>query len=186
MNVPNTITLSRLLLVAPLAYVLFAGYSRWTALAAFALAAMTDSFDGLVARRLGQVTPRGAWLDQMVDRCFTLAIVLLLLTRAWLADGATSRAGPSLPLLLALACAREIVALPGVLIVLLRKARLYHVEYVGKVATFVQSVTIGMIILDVPWALYPALGCAVVGIFSGANYLRYSLRAPPRRAVQTS
>jgi CDP-diacylglycerol--glycerol-3-phosphate 3-phosphatidyltransferase len=186
MNVPNTITLSRLFLVAPFAYVLFAGYSRWTALAVFALAAVTDLFDGLVARRLGQVTPGGAWLDQMVDRSFTLAIVLLLLTHGWLAGGVPPRAGASLPLLLALACARELVALPGVLIVLLRRARLYHVEYVGKVATFVQSLTMGTIILDVPWALYPALGCAVIGVFSGANYLQYSVGAPSRRTADTS
>jgi hypothetical protein len=67
-----------------------------------------------------------------------------------------------------------------------RKARLYHVEYVGKVATLVQSVTLSAIILDVSWALYPALGCAVVGISSGANYLRYSLHAPQRKAERAS
>jgi CDP-diacylglycerol--glycerol-3-phosphate 3-phosphatidyltransferase len=186
MSVPNIVTLSRLLLVAPFGYLLFAGYSRWTVLTIFALAAVTDWFDGFVARRLDQVTPEGAWLDQMVDRCFTMAIVLTLLAHAWLANGVLARAGPSLPLLLVLACAREIVALPGVFIVLLRKARLYHVEYVGKVATFVQSVTLSAIILDVSWALYPALGCAVVGIFSGANYLRYSLHAPQRKAARAS
>jgi hypothetical protein len=60
------------------------------------------------------------------------------------------RAGHDLRLLLALACAREIVALPGVAIVLWRKKRLYHVEYVGKVATFVQSMTLGVIILGAP------------------------------------
>lgn len=186
MNVPNTITVSRLLFVAPFGYVLFAGCSRWTALAIFALAAVTDWFDGFFARRLGQVTPGGAWLDQMVDRCFTMAIVIVLLAHDQLVGVVPAGSGPGLPLLLALACAREIVAVPGVLIVLLRKARLYHVEYVGKVATFIQSVTMGAIILDVPWALYPAVGGAVIGIFSGANYLRYSLRAPPRKAAYTS
>jgi phosphatidylglycerophosphate synthase len=75
---------------------------------------------------------------------------------------------------------REIVALPGVVIVLLRKAAV-HVEYVGKVATFVQSVTLGAIILEVPWALYLALACAVVGVFSGANYVHYSLGVPLRK-----
>jgi len=185
-NVPNAITVSRLLLAGLFGHLLFAGYGRWTLLAIFALAAVTDGFDGLLARRLGQATPQGASLDQLVDRAFTVAIVLLLLTHGWLEDGmpraGTTRPGQSLPLLLGLSCAREIVALPGVLIVLLRRMPLYHVEYVGKIATFVQSVTLGSIVLGVSWALYLAFACAGVGVLSGANYLHYSLTraAPPR------
>jgi len=141
---------------------------------------VTDWFDGFLARRLGQVTAEGAWLDQMIDRGFTIAIVLLLLTHGWLVGGEPHVGAKPLPLLLGLACTREIVAFPGVVIVLLRKGQLYHVEYVGKLATFVQSVTLGAIILEVPWALYLALACAVVGVFSGANYVHYSLGVPER------
>jgi phosphatidylglycerophosphate synthase len=181
MTLPNAFTLSRLLLVAPFGYLLFAGYGRWTLFALFALAAVTDGFDGFFARRLGQVTPEGAWLDQMTDRGFTVAIVLLLLIHGWRAGGESHVGATPLPLLVGLSCAREIVALPGVVIVLLRRMRLYHVEYVGKVATFVQSVTLGAIILEIPWALHLALACAVVGVFAGANYVRYSLGVPERQ-----
>jgi CDP-diacylglycerol--glycerol-3-phosphate 3-phosphatidyltransferase len=158
---------------------LFAEYARGILLAVFSLAAISDLFDGLVARRWGQATLEGAVLDQMVDRLFTISVVSLLLGHALAANQTwttPTRSGQSLPLLLALACAREIVALPGVVIVLLRGRRLYHVERVGKLATFVQSVALGTIILDVSWALAPALGCAAIGIVSGGNYVRYSIR----------
>jgi len=170
MTVPDAITVSRLLLTAPFALMLFAGYGRWMLLAVFALAAATDGLDGFVARRLGQVSPEGARLDQMVDRAFTLVVVLLLLVHG------------SGSVLLALACAREIVALPGIAIALWRKIPLYHVELIGKVATFVQSVTVGVIILGVPWAVFASLACAAVGVLSGANYVRYSLAAPPEQS----
>lgn len=179
MNLPNAITLSRLFLVLPFGYLLFAGHSRWVLLAVFGLAAATDWLDGFVARRLGRVTPEGAALDQLVDRVFTVLIVLLLLTHAYLVDGGpsleTARRARGLPLLLGLSCTREIVGLPGVVIALVRRRPLYHVESVGKLATFVQCATLGAILLEVPWALELASACALVGAVAGATYVRYAL-----------
>ncbi len=179
LNVPNAITLSRLVLVVPFAILLFTEKPRWTLVVVFVLAAATDWFDGFFARRLGQVTSRGAWLDQIVDRAFTIAVVLLLLVHGGTSSGAVARGsddGLALPLLLALACAREIVALPGAVVVLVRGLSLHHVEPVGKVATFVQSMTLAAILLELSWAPWLAVACAVVGIAAGASYLRYSLR----------
>jgi len=53
-----------------------------------------------------------------------------------------------------------------------------EIQYVGKVATFVQSVTLCAIVLRVPFVLYLSLACAAVGVVSGANYVRYSLSGP--------
>jgi CDP-diacylglycerol--glycerol-3-phosphate 3-phosphatidyltransferase len=164
-TVPNAVSLSRLLLAAAFGYLLFTDHGRVTLLVVFALAALSDALDGAVARGLGQVTHEGAVLDQFVDRIFTAAIVLLLLVHPLAAER---------PLLL-LACARELVALPGVGIALARGKRLYHVERLGKVATFVQSVTLAVIIAGVPWAPHLAVVCAVTGVAAALNYIRYSL-----------
>ena len=173
-TIPDVVTVSRLLLTVPFAYLLFAGYGRWTLPAVYGLSAATDGLDGFLARRLGQVSPRGAWLDQMVDRGFTVAIVLLLLAHDWTGDRGFAT---GLPVLLALSCTREITGLVGVAIALRRKVPLYHVEDVGKVTTAIQSVALGVILLGVSWAVYPAIVCAVVGVFAGANYARYALSA---------
>lgn len=168
-NLPNAITASRLLLAALFGVLLFAGYSRATLLAVFALAALTDLVDGLAARALGQVTPGGAVLDQWVDRIFTVVVVALLVAHA-------ERNGErGVIALLALACAREIVSLPGVAIALARGKPLYHVEFVGKLATFVQSLTLGAILFRAPFAAVLTGGCALVGVVSGASYVRYAL-----------
>jgi phosphatidylglycerophosphate synthase len=178
-DLPNAITLSRLLLVLPFGWLLFAEFPRWMLLAVFALAALTDALDGLVARRLGAVTRAGARLDQVVDRIFTTAIVLLLLAHGSRTGTRSPAPEPALLLLLALCCAREIVGLPGVAIAWLRGKPLYHVERVGKLATLVQSVTLGAILIEVGWAVYLALCCGILGIASGANYIRYSLAPVP-------
>jgi CDP-diacylglycerol--glycerol-3-phosphate 3-phosphatidyltransferase len=182
LNVPKAITASRLLFAGVFGYLLFAGAGRTTLLAVFGLAAVSDWLDGYFARRLDQVTPGGAVLDQYIDRVFTALIVGFLLVHALVGDGAWESAferRPSMPILLGLAYARDLVALPGIAIVLSRGKRLYHVEYIGKVATFVQSLVLAVIIFQPAWAWYPALACAAVGVVSAANYIRYSLRDEP-------
>lgn len=179
LNVPNALTLSRLLFAAAFGWLLFAGYGRPVLVVTFGLAAVSDALDGLAARRLGQVTPGGAVLDQGVDRAFTALVVALLIAHSFLQPGASAAGGTprhELLTLLALACTREIVGLPGVVIALARGKRLYHVERIGKVATFVQSVTLGVILLGVGAALPVAVACAAVGAIAGASYVRYSLR----------
>lgn len=70
----NALTASRLLLAAPIAALILANQpnlSAW-ALALFALAGVTDFFDGRVARARGEVSAFGAWLDPMADKALTL------------------------------------------------------------------------------------------------------------------
>jgi cardiolipin synthase len=178
LNLPNALTLSRLLLAALFGYLLFTGHGRSILIAVFALAAASDGLDGFAARRLGQATAAGAVLDQVVDRIFTLLVVGLLIAHPLLRPKASAGGGAPEPLLLllALACTRELVGLPGVVIALARGKRLYHVETIGKIATFVQSVTLGVIVLGAQWALAAAVACAAVGILAGGSYLRYALR----------
>lgn len=80
MNLPTWITVSRLLAVPLLLYVL-SGPSdrlRWVCLGIFLLAAGTDWVDGYLARRLNQVTDLGKFLDPLVDKLLVLAPLLAL------------------------------------------------------------------------------------------------------------
>jgi CDP-alcohol phosphatidyltransferase len=75
----NQLTLLRMLLIPVLALLVLYEQMGW-ALTVFVVAAITDALDGVLARRTGQKTTLGAWLDPMADKLLiaTLFIVLTL------------------------------------------------------------------------------------------------------------
>lgn len=75
LNIPTAITLSRMLLAGVVVWALFRGdpASALVALVTFVLAALTDYWDGEVARRTGQITRLGAILDPIADKVLTLS-----------------------------------------------------------------------------------------------------------------
>jgi len=80
MNIPNLITVLRVLLI-PIFILLFYLPFHWSYIAAsatFALASATDWLDGYLARRLEQSTPFGAFLDPVADKLM-VAVALVLL-----------------------------------------------------------------------------------------------------------
>jgi CDP-diacylglycerol---glycerol-3-phosphate 3-phosphatidyltransferase len=80
-TIPTWVTLSRLVAV-PVILVTLSwhsdGFSRWVALIAFLVAALTDWLDGYLARRLNQVSDLGKFLDPLVDKLLILAPMLIL------------------------------------------------------------------------------------------------------------
>jgi cardiolipin synthase (CMP-forming) len=76
-NIPNTITVIRILLVPALIWFLFQkAFSA--ALAVFLVAGLSDALDGYLARRLGQMTRLGALLDPLADKLLVASSVLIL------------------------------------------------------------------------------------------------------------
>ncbi len=81
MNLPNSITFSRLLALPFLLYGLNnpTERSRWICLVIFLVAAGTDWLDGYLARKLNQITELGKFLDPLVDKFLVLAPLLSLI-----------------------------------------------------------------------------------------------------------
>src|SRR5512132_344617 len=73
----NQLTFLRLLLVPVFALCMLYGLAGW-ALLTFMVAGLTDLFDGLIARRTGQRTTLGAWLDPMADKLLLLTMFVML------------------------------------------------------------------------------------------------------------
>jgi len=80
MNLPNLLTLARIVLVPffVMAYIIPGPATYLIAAALFSLAAFTDWLDGYLARRLNQTTPFGAFLDPVADKLIVVTALVLL------------------------------------------------------------------------------------------------------------
>ncbi len=82
-NIPNMLTAVRILLI-PVFVVVFYLPSDWTNLACaivFTAAALTDWFDGYLARRWRQVSALGAFLDPVADKLMVAVALILLVEK---------------------------------------------------------------------------------------------------------
>ncbi|MFC1462063.1 CDP-alcohol phosphatidyltransferase family protein [Verrucomicrobiota bacterium] len=74
LNIPNTLTIARLLAVVPVIYLSRTGQEP-AAAALFVVAMLTDCLDGWYAKRHGQETALGLYLDPVVDKIVILALL---------------------------------------------------------------------------------------------------------------
>ena len=82
-NLPNTLTWLRIAAI-PLIVALFFTPYHWSDPAAglfFAAAGITDSLDGYFARRLGQTSRLGAFLDPVADKLIVAVALVLLISK---------------------------------------------------------------------------------------------------------
>jgi cardiolipin synthase len=93
-HIPNALCVLRILLVAPVAYLLSEGEYRLT-LWLFALAAFTDGLDGFLAKRFGWMSELGRVLDPLADKILLVGVFITLAVLGdvplWLAATAVAR-----------------------------------------------------------------------------------------------
>lgn len=83
MNIPNQLTLFRIMLIPVFVLVFYLPF-KWSYLASaaiFGLAALTDLLDGYLARKLDQSTPFGAFLDPVADKLMVAVALGLMIER---------------------------------------------------------------------------------------------------------
>lgn len=166
LNVPNVLTLFRILLVPILVVVLLTELEgkEFIGLALFLLAALTDFLDGFIARRRRQITRLGKLLDPAADKILTsaafISLVGLRLAPAWMVVIIVAREF-AVSALRSLAASQNVVLGAGLS---------------GKIKTIVQIVAISLLIISnqlgelqllAPVALWIAL---LVTIYSGIEY----------------
>lgn len=139
-NIPNLLTLLRILLIpvfVVLFYLPFEG-AHAAAAAVFALAGLTDWLDGYLARRLEQVSPLGAFLDPVADKLMVATALIVVVQAdpsAWLAMAAVVIIGREITI----SALREWMAEVGA------RAQV-AVSEIGKIKTAAQMVAILLMI----------------------------------------
>lgn len=154
-NLPTLLTWGRILAIPLLVGVQFMPWSKWaidaTATAIFVVAAVTDWLDGWLARKLGQTSAFGAFLDPVADKLIVCA-ALVFLVELQRVDAliATVIIGREI----AISALREWMAKIGA-------STSVAVHSIGKLKTIAQLVAIPMLMYDAP--LFGLIDCHRVG-----------------------
>lgn len=136
MNIPNALTMFRILMIPVFIAVFYLPY-QWSYLASalvFGLAGLTDWLDGYLARKLDQSTPFGAFLDPVADKLMVAFALALLVERFgvwWFTIPAVVIIGREI----VISALREWMAEIG-------KRTSVAVSYIGKIKTTFQIVSI--------------------------------------------
>ena len=78
LNIPNLITLGRILLVPILVWAIATPGTMWIAFVLFLAAGVSDAVDGYLAKRFAMTTELGAYLDPLADKALIVSIYLTL------------------------------------------------------------------------------------------------------------
>lgn len=195
MNLPNKITLSRIILI-PFVMLFYLvpmfPYAKAVALVLFLIASFTDHLDGHIARTRGLVTNLGKFLDPIADKLLTSSVLFMIV-----ADGTVNMYFGIIALTIIIgrefmvAALRQLAASKGVVVA---------ADKLGKIKTVTQMVAltgyllyallmteIGACLLNtiLYWVSNVALGVSVVfTIISGINYMiknKSALRDEPKQ-----
>lgn len=124
-NIPNTLSILRLLGIPFFIYFALVREQDVIAISILAIAGITDYLDGKLARAWNQTSALGAMLDPAADRIYILATLMVLYQREAI----------NLWIILVLVFRDAILALLT-LVLKLRNLKLMEVTYLGKAATF--------------------------------------------------
>jgi cardiolipin synthase len=175
-NIPILLTWLRIVLIPVFVAVYYLpdawlgpAAKNWTAMTVFAVAAITDWLDGFLARRWGEVSAFGAFLDPVADKLMVAAALIVLV---WLERAETYLA------IITISALREWMAQLG-------QTKSVAVAFIGKVKTVAQMTAIIALLLwenVIPGVSTPLLGtlalwvAAILTLWSMFHYLK--LAAP--------
>ena len=163
MNLPNSITLTRIAAIPLLIWILCTprfnseriGEREVLASAVFILASMTDGIDGYLARKRGQITTMGMLLDPLADKLLVAAAFITLvqfnpaMVPAWMAVVVIGRE-------FLVSGLRSIAASEGFTI---------QASELGKFKMLVQIISVVAVILAHRWHEWPLFGIYIFPVY---------------------
>lgn len=180
MNLPNKLTILRVIMIPFFVFFLLSGVggsaSKWIALVIFAAASITDTLDGYIARRDNLITDFGKFMDPLADKLMVFGALLGILYRfeeirfvfIWVAF---------------IVIFRELAVTSMRLVVAGKSGEVIAAKWIGKVKTVTQIAAILVILLEpalprieaLPNRLLSYIAMAVMTlmtVWSGIDYLK--------------
>ncbi len=167
MNLPNRLTLLRILLVPfiLLCFYLPGSWGMWAAVVLFIAAAVTDTLDGRYARAHNMVTDFGKFMDPIADKLLVNSVLILLTAR-----------GKVPPAVTILFVAREF-AISGLRLIAAGKGVVLAAGKLGKIKTTLQDLALPFLMVSDSGPFFKVLGLIflyaslVLSLWSGWDYL---------------
>lgn len=166
MNLPNKLTILRIIMIpifTAVFYITAIPYNYLISAVIFALAASTDFLDGYIARKYNLVTNLGKFLDPIADKVLvSTALIIMLIPFA----------GVILPwyagIAVAIILARELIV-SGFRIVAASKGSVLAADMSGKIKTFVQDIAILVLLVGASvdpglYSITNIIGLSILGV----------------------
>lgn len=171
LNVPNTLTIGRIVIIP--VFLTTIVYKRYDyAFYLFIVAAVTDIFDGLIARLKNQKTSLGMFLDPLADKFLVVTSIIILSVYGWI------------PKWLAITViSRDVIVVTGwFLLYLVKGITKVEPSLPGKATIWVQSIFIAYVLMNMTFFSLPSLYLvtqwitAAITIISGIHYIYRGLK----------
>ena len=162
MTTANKLTIARVFLIPVFLVVYYWDFpgSRYTALAIFILASLTDLLDGYIARHYNQISDFGKFMDPLADKCLVMTALSVFVAEGTLAAW-----------ILVVVLVREF-AVSGMRLIAVEKGRVIAAGWSGKIKTSSTMVCICLILFGIPKGLN--IACQIVilvtTVYSGVEY----------------
>ena len=143
MNLPNKLTIFRIILIPFFVFFLlapyFEGYGNYIAVAIFIVASITDFLDGKIARKYNLVTNFGKFMDPLADKLLVCSAMIALVDLGKIAGW-----------IVIVIIAREFI-ISGFRLIASDNGVVIAASYWGKFKTTFQMIMIILLILDLPF-----------------------------------
>lgn len=145
MNLPNKLTIFRVILVIPFVALMLNGYDLW-AVAVFIIASLTDLLDGKIARKYNLITDFGKFMDPLADKLLVCAAMICLVEMG------------RLPAWMVIVIISREFIISGFRLVASDNGVVIAASYWGKFKTTFQMLMVIVLILDIQMPFFQILG----------------------------
>jgi len=172
-NVPNFLTLLRVIITFMVIYLVFSGASIITIVVLFVIGMLTDAADGQIARMYKLTTEFGRKFDMLADRFLMIGTIIAILIHFALSGLLNDK----IMMLIIMIMTREIIALPIGIMAFFSGKIFPKAKPIGKMTTVLQAIAFPAVVLSVYYsgfellANYMALITAVSGVFSAVQFV---------------